>query len=273
MDGMIMRFQWDIAYLHFPCIKAWALHRVRQGRKDKQASNDEGGTMPDAKKQRAGRKGGQTVSKDRAHMAAIGRKGGQRSRVKQAEKTEQKEHGVNSALATSEEPRPNASDASELSRETASGDQAVEMLKADHQRVHSLFEDYETAGGEDKISIAEKIMKELEIHTAIEEEIFYPAFREKADKHGRDLIAEALEEHQSVTTALKELKAMDPGDDSFDSTFLDMMHDVEHHVGEEEGNMLPLAEDVLGDALEELGIEMQRRKHDLMESFATEAMH
>jgi hypothetical protein len=37
--------------------------------------------------------------------------------------------------------------------------------------------------------------------------------------------------------------------------------------------MLPLAEDVLGDALEELGIEMQRRKHDLMESFATEAMH
>lgn len=224
--------------------------------------------MPDPKKQRAGRKGGQTVSKDRAHMAAIGRKGGQRSRVKQAEKIEKSRPNEEPvALDTS------GRQGSEPPRDMATSDQAVEMLKADHQRVHSLFEDYETAGGEDRIAIAEKIMKELEVHAAIEEEIFYPAFREKADKHGQDMVTEALEEHQSVKTALKELKAMDPEDDAFDSTFLDMMHDVEHHVGEEEGEMLPLAEEVLGDALEELGTEMQRRKHDLMEGLATEAMH
>ena len=66
--------------------------------------------MPDAKKQRAGRKGGQTVSKDRAHMAAIGRKGGQRSRVKRAEKQElgkqdQKEQFVSSRVPGSEAQR------------------------------------------------------------------------------------------------------------------------------------------------------------------------
>ena len=55
---------------------------------------DDGGTMPDAKKQRAGRKGGQVVSQDRAHMAAIGRKGGQRSHLKRTEKQEGTKGGV-----------------------------------------------------------------------------------------------------------------------------------------------------------------------------------
>jgi len=224
--------------------------------------------MPDAKKQRAGRKGGQTVSKDRAHMAAIGRKGGQRSRVKRSEGQEQKEDIVSSSMTPEAEQSNGASE-----RESGTSDQAVEMLKTDHQRVHSLFEDYETAGGEDKTAIAHKIMQELEVHAAIEEEIFYPAFREKSGKQGRDMVTEALEEHQSVKTALKELKAMEPDDDAFEGTFLDMMHDVEHHVGEEEGEMFPLAEEVLGDRLEELGAEMHKRKRDVMETLASEALH
>lgn len=229
--------------------------------------------MPDAKKQRAGRKGGQTVSKDRAHMAAIGRKGGQRSRVKRSEAPEQKENMqkenmIGSSVTAAAEQGNGAAE-----HQSGISDQAVEMLKADHQRVHSLFEDYETAGGEDKTAIATKIMKELEIHSAIEEEIFYPAFREKSGKQGQDMVTEALEEHQSVKTALKELKAMESDDETFESTFLDMMHDVEHHVGEEEGEMFPLAEEVLGNGLEELGAEMQKRKHDLLESFASEALH
>ena len=227
--------------------------------------------MPDAKKQRAGRKGGQTVSKDRAHMAAIGRKGGQRSRVKRSETAEQKDN-VSGASMTATAAEHTESVAT-TPRQTGTSDHAVEMLKADHQRVHSLFEDYETAGGEDKTAIASKIMKELEIHAAIEEEIFYPAFREKSGEQGRDMVTEALEEHQSVKTTLKQLKAMDSDNEDFESTFFDMMHDVEHHVGEEEGEMFPLAEEVLGNRLEELGAEMQKRKHDLLESLATEALH
>ncbi|WP_447984465.1 hemerythrin domain-containing protein [Nitrospira sp. Nam74] len=234
--------------------------------------------MPDAKKQRAGRKGGQTVSKDRAHMAAIGRIGGQRSRVKRSEKQglqaqeqqEQKEPVARSHGPGSEAQREGQH---EPARESGMSDQAIEMLKRDHRRVQDLFEEYETAGGDDKISIGHKIMNELDVHTAIEEDIFYPAFKEKAGKQGEDMVAEALEEHQAVKTALKELKAMEPDDDSFENTFHNMIHDVMHHVTEEESEMLPLAEEVLGDALEELGTEMQRRKHDLMDSLETEPLH
>jgi hemerythrin superfamily protein len=231
--------------------------------------------MPDAKKQRAGRKGGQTVSKDRAHMAAIGRIGGQRSRVKRSEKQDlqaqvQKEPVAGSHAPGSETQRDGQQ---ERGGETGMSDQAIEMLKRDHRRVQDLFEEYETAGGDDKISIGHKIMNELDVHAAVEEDIFYPAFKEKAGKQGEDMVAEALEEHQAVKTALKELKAMEPDDDSFENTFHNMIHDVMHHVTEEESEMLPLAEEVLSDALEELGTEMQRRKHDLMESLETEPLH
>ncbi len=229
--------------------------------------------MPDAKKQRAGRKGGQIVSKDRAHMAAIGRKGGQRSRVKRSQNQEVETDQKN-PVAGSHLPGQGQQDgAPQQAREGASSEEAIELLKSDHRRVQDLFEAYETAGGDDKISIGHKIMKELDVHAAIEEEIFYPAFKEKAGKQGEDMVTEALEEHQAVKTALKELKAMDPDDDSFESTFHDMIHDVMHHVTEEESEMLPLAEEVLGGALEELGTDMQRRKHDLMETLEAEPLH
>jgi hemerythrin superfamily protein len=231
--------------------------------------------MPDAKKQRAGRKGGQTVSKDRAHMAAIGRIGGQRSRVKRSEKQDVQAREQKEPVAGSQTPGSEAQRDGQQERAGESGmsDQAIEMLKRDHRRVQDLFEEYETAGGDDKISIGHKIMNELDIHAAVEEDIFYPAFKEKAGKQGEVMVAEALEEHQAVKTALKELKAMDPDDDSFENTFHNMIHDVMHHVTEEESEMLPLAEEVLSDALEELGTEMQRQKHDLMESLETEPLH
>jgi general stress protein YciG/hemerythrin superfamily protein len=229
--------------------------------------------MPDAKKQRAGRKGGQVVSQDRAHMAAIGRKGGQRSHLKRAEKQEGTK-GESQQHTDSPQKADLVSSNAPLHRSAPNienhSENAIALLKSDHQLVNSLFEDYETAGGEDKAAIAQKILKELEIHTAIEEEIFYPAFKEKAGQEGEEEVAEALEEHQSVKTSIKELRTMDVDDETFESTFMDMMHDVQHHVSEEEGEMLPLAEETLSDSLEELGTEMMRRKHDFLESAAAE---
>ena len=221
--------------------------------------------MPDPKKQRAGRKGGQTVSRDRAHMAAIGRKGGQRSRVRRTVPQPPAES------TTRTQGQPQTAQRHDGETRQSDGNHAVELLKADHAHVHSLYEDYETAGGEDKHNLAEKIIHELEAHAAIEEEIFYPAFQEKADKVGKDLVREALEEHKAVKTAIRELRDMDPEHESFESKFHDMMQDVEHHVGEEEGEMLPMAEEVLGDALEELGTDMQKRKSELLDSLTTGA--
>jgi hemerythrin-like domain-containing protein len=52
----------------------------------------------------------------------------------------------------------------------------------------------------------------------------------------------------------------------FQAKFKVLMENVEHHIEEEEGEMFPEAEEVLGERLERLGTQMQERKQQLMAS-------
>jgi hemerythrin superfamily protein len=143
---------------------------------------------------------------------------------------------------------------------------AVEMLKHDHAQVKDLFRQYEAAGDrayQKKQRIAEEVFTALEVHTTLEEELFYPAMKRKADQDGKDLVAEAIEEHHVVTTLMDELKGLDPKDERYDAKFTVLMENVEHHIEEEEGEMFPEAEEVLGDRLERLSQQMQERKQQL----------
>jgi hemerythrin superfamily protein len=56
------------------------------------------------------------------------------------------------------------------------------MLKADHQKVRELFQDYESAQDQKaKSKIAQRVFVELETHAQLEETAFYPAFKQEAD--------------------------------------------------------------------------------------------
>jgi hemerythrin-like domain-containing protein len=44
------------------------------------------------------------------------------------------------------------------------------------------------------------------------------------------------------------------------------MHNVEHHVQEEEAEMFPLAEEELAEDLDEMGAEMQELKQEILAS-------
>ena len=53
---------------------------------------------------------------------------------------------------------------------------AIALLKADHRKVEGLFEKFESAkGAAKKQALTQEICTKLLVHTAIEEEIFYPA--------------------------------------------------------------------------------------------------
>ena len=143
---------------------------------------------------------------------------------------------------------------------------AIEMLKADHQKVMDLFSEYAaTSDQKAKRQIAAQVFVELETHAQLEEMVFYPAFEEAADAEGKQLVGEARREHEQVKTLLAELRSLDD-DDQFDDQFRALMDNVEHHVQEEEAEMFPMAEELLEERTEELAEEMQDIKARLLAS-------
>ena len=145
--------------------------------------------------------------------------------------------------------------------------EATALLKKDHAAVKALFEKYEAAGDDaeqTKQSLFDQIQAELDVHAAIEEQIFYPAVQEGRSEEARDMVLEALEEHKVVKTLLEEIAALTPLDDEFDAKMKVLQENVEHHADEEETEMFPEARKQLSEEIRnELGARMETRKEEL----------
>lgn len=139
---------------------------------------------------------------------------------------------------------------------------ATQMIRQDHKKVEGLFKKFEqTKGSQAKRRLAENAMAELEVHAALEEEIFYPAVKNEVDD-GSSMVQEAIEEHQTVKQLISELKRMEEADEEFESQFSQLMENVQHHVEEEESEMLPKVEESQLD-LNSLGQQMAQRKQEM----------
>ena len=113
-----------------------------------------------------------------------------------------------------------------------------------------------------------KIIRELAIHAAVEEMLFYPAVRTAALKanvrtlkEAADTVLESLEEHHVVKWTLSELEKMKPEDERYDAKVQVLMESVRHHVEEEQEELFPKARRLLGDdLLFELGDRIEKAK-------------
>jgi len=148
----------------------------------------------------------------------------------------------------------------------ASGDRpkdAIALLKADHRQVEDLFEQFEKARDPDrKQTLATQVCKALEVHTMIEEEIFYPAFLDATQD--KDLHHEAEVEHNGAKKLIAEIESSSPDDDYFEAKVKVLSEMIKHHVKEEEksGGMFSEARDSEMD-LAELGAQLAARKAEL----------
>jgi len=144
---------------------------------------------------------------------------------------------------------------------------ACDLLDADHKAVKALFKEYESLtesrsrSTAKKRQLADKICKELTVHTAIEEEIFYPAVRQAIKDN--DLMNEATVEHASAKDLIAQIKDMDPADDMFDAKVTVLGEYIDHHVKEERTEMFPKARASKAD-LVGLMAQLQQRKSELM---------
>lgn len=178
---------------------------------------------------------------------------------------------------------------------------ALEILKGDHETVLSLFRSHDSASPEDQAALAKQIFNELELHTAVEEELFYPALREDGnlkelaelegeesesldaegisdededddmisedlEEEGENILTLAYEDHKAVKELIEELKGIDAGSEQYRNRFLELKEAVIDHVGEEEEVLFPEAR--LKVDTKKLGAEIVKRRSDLASSMA-----
>lgn len=145
---------------------------------------------------------------------------------------------------------------------------ALEMLKEDHRKVKELLSELAqtTSRAEKKRQqLLNKIDQELHIHSHLEEEIFYPAFKEAGNSEFSKMYFEALEEHRAVDELLMpDLRKTSPTSEKFSGRAKVLKEMVEHHADEEEKEMFKKAQKAMSkEELAELGQRMLERKQEM----------
>lgn len=136
------------------------------------------------------------------------------------------------------------------------------MIRLDHTHVMSTFHQYKaSAPRRVKKGLVNTICTALEIHAQLEEEIFYPAVRAVTQD---GILGHSVEEHNEMRQRIALLRQMEPETPSYDETLADLMRDVMYHVADEETRVLPAAERLLADELGALGLQMTKRRLQLV---------
>ncbi len=138
----------------------------------------------------------------------------------------------------------------------------IELLKQDHDKVDKLFQKVKATDEEsEKAELFKQIKAELEVHTHIEETIFYPYLMENGDKELQDITKEGIEEHHQAKMFLREISNLSDDSEKLEPKLKVLMEDIVHHVQEEEGEMFKMCEEQFdASTLDELGSKMEAEK-------------
>jgi len=144
---------------------------------------------------------------------------------------------------------------------------ALCLLRRDHERAQSLYEGFQTAGGDDRYFLASRILRLLEQHANIEEEVFYPvvlALASKRDqRRGEELVRRSMKDHEAVRKCILKVRDILEHDEGYQVQLDELMKLIGRHTEQEEKELFPIARNLLSDAeLMEIGDDIRRMKPD-----------
>ncbi|KGH48324.1 hypothetical protein IN07_02820 [Modestobacter caceresii] len=143
---------------------------------------------------------------------------------------------------------------------------ADEVLIAHHDVLRGLLRQLaETTDGQvaDRRRLRDDLLRELEVHTQIEDELFYPAVRDVSP-----LLSVAHAEHRQIDDQLATVMRTSLDDPEFVTEVRMLESTLRHHTFEEEQRMFPQAHALGEERLEELGRQLQERQDELGRSGA-----
>jgi hemerythrin-like domain-containing protein len=133
---------------------------------------------------------------------------------------------------------------------------ALNLLKKQHRQVELLFKKaVNSEEPTERMNLFKQIDRDLRLHSVIEETIFYPEIKRRAEKSDERLqVAEANEEHGLVKVTIEGLERLDPATEQFLAKLVVLRDLVQHHVDEEESILFKMAHHLFDKAeLEEMG--------------------
>ena len=138
-------------------------------------------------------------------------------------------------------------------------DDATDLLDEDHKNVERLFQQYKAAHDQSrKRTLSQQICQELTVHMRIEEEVFYPAFRQATGD--QQTVQHSEKEHHEAMELVRRIEAAQVDD----KVMLDLEDAILHHVQDEREKMFPQARKAQGLDLQQLAQQLQARKAELM---------
>ena len=146
---------------------------------------------------------------------------------------------------------------------------AIQLLKNDHKEMKALLEELAATTAravKTRTELVGKIKTNLTAHATIEEQIFYPAYRDAGGKEQEKMYFEALEEHRAAKDlVLADLVKTDPSTEQFSGRAKVLKELIEHHIEEEEQDMFKQAKQLIEPAqLKSLGSAMHQLKDELL---------
>lgn len=155
----------------------------------------------------------------------------------------------------------------ETTRSTRCAMDAITLLKQDHARLRELFQGFKDAQDErDQGHAFQQICKEVDLHGRCEEEIYYPALSESlsgsVEVPQQEMVQEAIEEHLVLKELLGELMSLLPHEFQFRERMKRLEELVLQHVRNEEVMFDLGYQQLTGEQLEQLGVEIQLLRED-----------
>ena len=132
----------------------------------------------------------------------------------------------------------------------------IELIEKDHREVEGLFVEFETSGDQ---SVAAQICDELDRHATAEEKAVYPVIASDVPG-GEKMAKEGEDEHKEARQLIGRIRQTSDQDHLADLV-AELKQAIQHHVQEEESEILPKTREALDPGrLEQLGEEFQAAK-------------
>ena len=130
--------------------------------------------------------------------------------------------------------------------ETADQDGIVQVLKSEHRALEDLLERLAAEENETEASeLVKQIKRELMAHSTAEDRVVYTTFEQNEEME--EDVEHARDEHSNIDEKLMAVVEADPGAADFKRKVQELTECVQHHVEDEEEELLPKASELMDD--------------------------